>query len=60
MRAINLNNTVENCKSFDAPATQVTQDERPIAELAIAPFVLSALRSKVYRSMSGAETAVFK
>jgi len=39
------------------PAMRATQDERPHTHLVTTPFVLSSLRSKVYRSMSGVATA---
>ena len=38
----------------------VTQGERLLTEMVTTPFVLSALRSKVYRSMSGVATVVFR
>ena len=44
--------------SFDTPAMRATQGERLFTKLETTPFVLSALRSKVYRSMSGVATAV--
>jgi len=55
-----LKTAVEKCEPFDTPTTWATQGERPITELVTALFVLSALRSKVYRSMSGVATAVFR
>ena len=58
-RSFILKTEVERCEPFDTPTTWATQGERPITELVVAPFVLSALHSKVYRSMSGA-TAVFR
>ncbi len=39
---------------FDTPAMRATQGERPGNRMTMTPFVLSALRSKVYRSMTGA------
>jgi hypothetical protein len=59
MKTINLKISVERCKPFDTPALRTTQDERTFTQL-MTPFVLRALRSKVYRSMSGVVTAVFK
>ena len=41
---------------FDTPAVRATQGERPFTKLVTTPFVLSALRSKAYRSMSGVAT----
>jgi hypothetical protein len=38
-------------KPFDTPAWRVTQGERGLTKLERKPFVLSALRSKVYRGM---------
>ena len=43
---------------FDTPAVRATQGERPFTKLVTTPFVLSALRSKAYRSMSGVTTEV--
>ena len=39
---------------------RATQGERLLTKMVTTPFVLSALRSKVYRSMSGVATAVFR
>ena len=55
-----LKTAVKRWQSFDTPAMRATQDERPFTKLETTPFVLSALRSKVYRSMSGVATAVFR
>ena len=48
-----LENAVETLKPFDTPAKRATQGERWLTKLERSPFVLSALRSKVYRSMNG-------
>jgi acyl-CoA thioesterase-1 len=55
----NLNSAIRALISFDTPATRTTQGER-FLNLAPTPFVLSALRSKVYRSMSGVATSAIK
>ena len=57
---MNLKTAVKRWQSFDTPAMRATQDERPFTKLETTPFVLSALRSKVYRSISGVATAVFR
>jgi protein-ribulosamine 3-kinase len=57
---------IEKHEPFDTPATRATlrlssgqaQGEGP-SEMETTPFVLSALRSKAYRSMSGVETSRF-
>ena len=53
--------TASHSTSLPKNGNQVAgyQDERTFTQL-MPPFVLSALRSKVYRSMSGVATAVFK
>ncbi len=53
---MNLRTAVERCQPFDTPAKRATQGERPLTNLVTNPFVLSALRSKFYRSMSGVAT----
>jgi hypothetical protein len=45
------------CVPFDTPAARTTQGERSLTKLATTPFVLGALRGKVYRSMDGVATA---
>ena len=47
-----LKTAVERYQPFETPAARATQGERTLTKLETAPFVLSALRSKAYRSLS--------
>ena len=47
-----LKTAVERYQPFETPAARATQGERPLTKLETAPFVLSTLRSKAYRSLS--------
>ena len=58
--SLTLKTAAERCQPFDTPAVRATQGERLLTQRVATPFVLSALRSKVYRSMSGVVTAVFR
>jgi hypothetical protein len=55
-RPFNLENAVEQSQSLDTPAMRPLGTNGYLTQMVATPFVLIALRSKVYRSMSGVAT----